>query len=268
MITKRFLKKYYERERDNQKLEYTLRKGHRSARHYPIIRKALVEFLLDRSIFAEEVKSFLEVGCSEGWYVDYAARHVTFAVGIDISWSKIKCDYSEKRGHYLVADAENLPFKEESFDLVLCTEVLEHLLNPELCVRELFRISKDRLIMTVPIRFTTLWGHIRGKLEYRTAKDKMSGFDRPFKGHINEPDLKTLREWFLSEEWDLVDCFVIGNNWLERLNSIRELQVLDFPFSTTIKRLLAKISRRFSVPFEKPIFIAIVLNKKGIYQRP
>jgi len=38
------------------------------------------------------------------------------------------------------ADAHNLPFKNNSFDLVICTEVLEHVVNPEKVLGEIKRV--------------------------------------------------------------------------------------------------------------------------------
>jgi SAM-dependent methyltransferase len=48
---------------------------------------------------------------------------------------------------------DRLPFKDESFDAVLCTQTLEHLEWPRECVREFFRVLKPggRLFLTVPM---------------------------------------------------------------------------------------------------------------------
>jgi ubiquinone/menaquinone biosynthesis C-methylase UbiE len=43
---------------------------------------------------------------------------------------------------FIVADAEHLPFKDGSFDKVLCTEVLEHIPDDQLGIRELYRVTK------------------------------------------------------------------------------------------------------------------------------
>lgn len=43
----------------------------------------------------------------------------------------------------IVADAHNLPFKDDAFDLILCEDVLEHLKKPWLAVNEFFRVLKN-----------------------------------------------------------------------------------------------------------------------------
>ena len=49
-------------------------------------------------------------------------------------------------------DIEKLPFGSKSFDCVLCTEVIEHMQNPYLLLREIRRVLKTngRLILSTP----------------------------------------------------------------------------------------------------------------------
>jgi SAM-dependent methyltransferase len=47
-------------------------------------------------------------------------------------------------------DVRALPFPDGAFDLVLCTEVLEHLERPEEALRELGRVCADHVLLTVP----------------------------------------------------------------------------------------------------------------------
>ncbi len=47
-------------------------------------------------------------------------------------------------------DLRDLPFEDDRFDLVLCTEVLEHLPEPREALRELARVSAAHLFLTVP----------------------------------------------------------------------------------------------------------------------
>jgi len=43
-----------------------------------------------------------------------------------------------------------LPYKANSFDLVVCTEVLEHLENPKKGLSELLRVTRKYLLLSVP----------------------------------------------------------------------------------------------------------------------
>lgn len=51
-----------------------------------------------------------------------------------------KWDYSKID---IVSDITEIPVKDASFDAVICTEVFEHLVNPELAVKEFSRILKS-----------------------------------------------------------------------------------------------------------------------------
>ena len=52
----------------------------------------------------------------------------------------------------LMSEAEKLPFREEQFDAVICSEVIEHLPNPDMALREIARVTKPggTLAITTP----------------------------------------------------------------------------------------------------------------------
>jgi SAM-dependent methyltransferase len=49
-------------------------------------------------------------------------------------------------------DGENFPFTDETFDGVLCSQVLEHVFNPDVFLREVHRVLKadGKLLLTIP----------------------------------------------------------------------------------------------------------------------
>jgi SAM-dependent methyltransferase len=74
-------------------------------------------------------------------------------VGLDVELSGR--DVKEKLAD-MYFDGVNIPLKTESVDAVLCTEVLEHAIDPELLIGEIFRILRrgGRVCVTVPF----IWG--------------------------------------------------------------------------------------------------------------
>ncbi len=52
----------------------------------------------------------------------------------------------------LVGSADNIPLPDDSFDSVVCTQVFEHLKNPEKSAKEIYRVLKNGgyLLVTVP----------------------------------------------------------------------------------------------------------------------
>ena len=94
----------------------------------------------------------LEVGCGAGHVLDrFAAFDRT---GVDLSTTMI-ARARRRLGPGVPlhqADAEQLPFDDASFDVVLCTEVLEHTRNPDRVVRELMRVARPgaRVVVSIP----------------------------------------------------------------------------------------------------------------------
>jgi len=65
-----------------------------------------------------------------------------------------------------------LPYKDNAFDLVLCTEVLEHLDDPQKGLKELVRVSKKYLVISVPNEPFFMFAQlVRGKNWSRFGND-------------------------------------------------------------------------------------------------
>ncbi|NQU12258.1 class I SAM-dependent methyltransferase, partial [bacterium] len=62
------------------------------------------------------------------------------------------CDIAARPGVDYLADLQQLPIRDSSYDLALCTQVLEHVPQPARACQELFRILKPggHLLVTVP----------------------------------------------------------------------------------------------------------------------
>ena len=84
----------------------------------------------------------LDIGSSAGPY----AAHFPHRVGLDIVRSPAVA---------VVGDAHALPFASGAFEQVLCTEVLEHLAEPQRAVDEMWRVlgPGGRLILTTRFLF-------------------------------------------------------------------------------------------------------------------
>ena len=90
-------------------------------------------------------KKILDVGCASGWFISKISKKFPKAkcYGIDIYDKGIK--YAKKiypKIEFKVADAHKIPYKKNTFDLVICTEVLEHLDNPKSAILEIKRVLK------------------------------------------------------------------------------------------------------------------------------
>lgn len=120
-----------------------------------IKRKLIGRFLKDLSFWVEVLKpkTILDIGCGEGFVDAFLfQKNPQYQIrGIDISKKAIrKARVRVPKLLVQQGDACNLPFKKNTFDLTLCTEVLEHLDNPQKAILEARRVSKRYCLFSIP----------------------------------------------------------------------------------------------------------------------
>lgn len=101
-------------------------------------------------------KKFLEVGCGLGYFSHKAYELGAGVTGVDIGSSLIKINRGKTPdARFIVASASKLPFEDELFDVVLSTEVIEHVDKQEKALKEMIRVLKKGgiLVITTPNRF-------------------------------------------------------------------------------------------------------------------
>lgn len=128
------------------------------------------KFVYDKWIRPLEIDSILDVGCSGNFM---KALHKN-TIGIDIQ-GRPDIKINLEKG--------NIPFKKNSFDCVICLDVLEHLDNLHIVLDQLTEISKRFVILSFPneLRWLNLFRYI-----YKT-NNREFGFN-PINRH----------KWFLS----------------------------------------------------------------------
>lgn len=130
-----------------------------------------------KALSLKQGDTLLDIGCASGRQVFQAAPDVKKAVGVDIAKHFIDAGNSFTREHgvsnteFVHVDAEKLPFPDNSFTKIICSEVVEHLVDPEVLLSEIRRVLAPQgvVVFTVPN-----WNS-RGTLWKRL----MNGF-RPF----------------------------------------------------------------------------------------
>lgn len=147
---------YHEGRKTNRALRYRL--GRRTDEALSAIR---------RHVSGSEPR-LLDVGTADGLMLTRLrqALNCSLCVGIDASFELLSA-CSDKRPHLLQADALDLPFHDEAFDVIVATAVIEHVANPGQMLRECHRVlrSGGLAIITSPDPFwekvATAIGHLK-----------------------------------------------------------------------------------------------------------
>lgn len=143
-----------------------------------------------KSVF-EHINSVLDIGCYEKYLERHIPERVKY-VGVDI--------YGRPDIHLDLDKKENLPFKDDSFDLVVCADVLEHLENIHFIFDELIRISNKYVLIALPNPLSGVFSYFLGR-NYSELFEKQKKFGKYMKFYglpLEEP--KDRHRWFFNTE--------------------------------------------------------------------
>lgn len=96
---------------------------------------------LIRKFVSLQGRRILDVGCGVGTYLSRLGEFSSHVYGVDIDEEKVRIA-SARVPHVLRAPAEALPFAENTFDVVLLHEVIEHVQDDAATIREAVRCTR------------------------------------------------------------------------------------------------------------------------------
>jgi ubiquinone/menaquinone biosynthesis C-methylase UbiE len=138
---------------------------------------------------------------------------------------------------------EGLDYKDNSFDTITCMEVLEHLDDPKKAVEELVRVSRKRIIITVPFD-----EKIQYVLCIHCAKYT------PHSGHLHSFNESSIRD-IIPQTVSIKKIELCGNKLLRRIPHFNKLVFKSPQFiSSTLDNLVNYI-------FPKATWMIVILDK-------
>lgn len=156
----------------------------------PIEQRLMERFLssLDAAIGAGNPLRILEVGAGEGEIAtrirsSFPDAHLTV---LDLPDDEVANSWASFSLSGLFASVEALPFEDNTFDLVLAIEVLEHVDNPDAALVEISRVANNRVVLTVPRE--PIW-RVGNLARGRYVRDLGNT-----PGHINHWGLRSFRQ--------------------------------------------------------------------------
>ncbi len=225
------------------------------------LRVILFEFLEKYSLKSRNLR-ILDAGCGTGGTL----RHLTEygkAYGLDISQDALDFCKKRKISNLIQASANNIPFKDNSFDIIISNDVLYHLNveNDLEVLAEFHRVLNESglLILNLPA------------YDFLTSKhDKAIGTRHRYTK--KEISSKLRKAGFTSEKityWNTILFPILGaTRLLKKLRSknvqprsdLRRLPVVFNNLLTSIIMLEARLLKRLNLPFGLSLF---ALARKG-----
>jgi ubiquinone/menaquinone biosynthesis C-methylase UbiE len=106
----------------------------------------------------------IEIGCGAGNVIEKASNCKLFGVDISSSVLRKARQRLNEKVHLFQADAQNLPCKDQTFTQIICSEVLEHLLDPSTAIMEMARILKTQGAVVISVPNEPMINRIKGIL--------------------------------------------------------------------------------------------------------
>ena len=198
----------------------------------------------------KNAQSILDVGCGSGWVAKTFIKKEIKVHSLDITKiNPVKAMqlYPSQKHSGIVADSFHLPFADNSFDCIIASEIIEHVVDPAAFIKEVFRVVRKggKLIITTPYK---------EKLMYYLCIhcNQMT----PVHAHIHSFDEKMLEGYYKEDDLESFEFKTFGNKLLIFLRTYVILQFLPF----WLWRLKDRIA---NLIYKKPIHIICIYSKKN-----
>jgi SAM-dependent methyltransferase len=179
----------------------------------PIARRLVDGFMAALADLAERsgAKQAHEVGCGEGFLSTMLAQRGVAVRGSDISPSAVAIARQRAAAlrvpvTFRVADLHDLTRADDGAELVVCCEVLEHLVDPARALALLASLARPYLIVSVPReplwrmlnlargRYWAALGNTPGHLQHWSAR----GFLALLEDHVEVREARTPLPWTMA----------------------------------------------------------------------
>jgi len=222
----------------------------------------LIDMLLGRHFKGGKSNRSLDIGAGTGSTLEFLRK---FGPAYGVEFSTVAIHMLRQRGLNSIvrSDAENpMPFKSDTFSIVTCLDVLEHLGNDSGLIEEMVRVCKPGglILITVPaLRF--LWSRHDEALHHKrryTKKQLLNQVVSPncsvikasyFNAFLFVPivAVRKLESFWKNDKEAKSDFFVPIPEWMNRFlyflytTELKCLRIANFPFGVSIVMIVQKL---------------------------
>lgn len=157
----------------------------------------------------------LDVGCGAGFLSNYLAKEGFEVTGIDLSASSL--EIAQRRDEtasvkYLHADAYDLPFDPQTFDVVTSTDFLEHVTQPQKVIEEVSRVL-------MPSGFFFFHTFNKNWISKLMVIKSLEWFVKNTPEHLHVYDLfikpKDIRKWLEAQNLEVLEIHGVRPRFLQ-----------------------------------------------------
>ena len=106
-------------------------------------------------------KLLLDAGCGTGWFSQRAFERGAIVTSMDLGDNLLNETAKKCNSKRVIGSVLEIPFENNSFDIIISSEVIEHVPNPLVAIKEMYRVLKPggTLILTTPnkIWYFAIW---------------------------------------------------------------------------------------------------------------
>ena len=193
----------------------------------------------------------LEVACGRGGFVTELAGAAARVTGCDFSFSalcvarrKIAGASSDSPVALVHGDVQQLPFADDSFDLIVSCETIEHVPDVRMAILEMHRVTRPggKLFLTTPNYL-----NLTGLYElYARARRRKRNDDQPFDRRQCFPQI---RRWIRGAGWKILGTDGTVHQFLLPGRSPVRLEGVES--NRTVRRLLSPFALHYFVVAQK-----------------
>lgn len=97
----------------------------------------------------EKDEKILDLGCGLGYYADKITAKGSVCYGVDIDYNSLALAKHNTSAFFIQAASESIPIADNSVDKVLFTDVIEHLKDDGVALKEIARVLKDKGVVVI-----------------------------------------------------------------------------------------------------------------------